>query len=395
MNRVLELSAASLAAALALWVFGVDGGLAAGAEPSFKWANKINVSGTLDGEARWMRYSYVGPESKGAMSDLYVRMLEIGVETAFLGWASSTVVGNSEWIGDYSNAGDKTISFDEVHLDISPPGLPLYGVLGKRTQPFGLFENSMITDPMTQDAYETNKVGLTLGSLAPLDGDLSFTVYKGREQMDHFIGSGLTDSTVVRSAAGDPRQVNSFIASGAFTPAKDCLTLFGAYLNEPGRDTRNATMNLGLALTIPFYRNIVIDGEYMSALNREIYDGANRRFKETVLSVAASYRLTFRARRTRGGGSYAARKAHVRSSPFEVAARFEAFDDDSMSRMLGVWTVKTRQSLGARYNLYDDGTISCYSSLELRQTVLRVPEEQSARVKDSNTEVYCRLGLDF
>ncbi len=199
-----------------------------GGNNALEWINRINLSGTLQGEARWMKYpgaSY--PESKST-SDLYLRIFELGIETNFLDWASGIAVLNSEWIGDYLNMGDEKLTVDEVHGDLRRDSLPFYLVFGKRTQPFGVFENHLVTDPMTQDAYETKKVGATVGVTGGMGLDVSVTLYKGDEQMGHLFQSGLFDTTVIIRNADPVRNVESYIGAVSLAPVNQLITMFGA-----------------------------------------------------------------------------------------------------------------------------------------------------------------------
>lgn len=359
------------------------------------WLSKVKLTGTLNGDFRWMNYSNINRINSTATADLYIRIFELGIEASLLDWATATAVLNSEWIGDYLNQGDEQITADEVHFDLQDSDFPVYLVLGKRTQPFGLFDNYLITDPLTQDAYETQKVGLTLGVTGPLDLDCSITAYKGDEQMSHLFQSGLVDTNLVQRDFVQVNAVNSFILSGIFSPFKNYLTLFGAYLNEPGFEQRNTTLNTGMTLHFPFHRNILIDGEYMKALNREHYQPTNQIFKEGALSVTASYQFVLRHRKVRGGGNYAGRKSHIRAHPIEAALRYEYFDDDAMTKNLQLWSVKNRYSLGGRYTFFDDGKIFAYCELEMKQTRFRLPPSAAANLHKNINELYLRLGIDF
>ena len=360
-------------------------------EVSEKRPSPVSISGSIQGEYRWMRHRDIKDPETDSTSDLYLRKVELGTEISLTDWAEASVVLNSEWIGDEINQGDEKVTVDEATLTLMGEGFPLYLVVGKRTQPFGVFENHLVTDPMTQDAYETKRVGITAGYTGTMGLDLSLTVYKGEEQMNHLFESGLFEDTVSRAGEATD-DVGSYIASFSVEPL-DSLTLFGAYLSEPGRGTRNQTVNAGASFVPPFMEGLRIDAEYMKALKREEYSGATRQYKEAVLSVTAAYEFVLRQRKTIGGGLFAERRAHLISEPLEIALRYEHFDDDGMSNDLGVWTVKDRYSLGARYSFYNDETsgLNAFVAGEYRRTEYRT----DADMKDSNDEVYLRVGVDF
>ncbi len=356
-----------------------------------EFSKRISLSGSLYGEYRWMKNRDITDPDTDSTSDLYLRKLELGIEANLTDWITATTVLNSEWIGDDLNEGDERITVDEATLTLQDEDFPLYLVLGKRTQPFGVFENHLITDPMTQDAYETKRVGITAGYTGPMGLDLSVTVYKGEEQMEHLFESGLFEDTL-RRAGEATDDVGSYIVSATVEPF-EYLTLFGGYLSEPGRGSRNETINGGISLVPPFVEGLRFDAEYMKALNRELYDGIGKEYKEGVFSATLAYEFVVRERKTIGGGLFAARRAHLVSEPLEIALRYEHFDDDGMSDDLGVWTVKDRYSAGARYSFYNDAEtgFNAFLAGEYRHTELRVHTDMN----DSNDEVYLRLGVDF
>ena len=352
----------------------------------------VTLSGSIYGEYRWMNHRDIIDPGTDSTSDLYLRKMELGIEAALTDWASASAVLTSEWIGDDINQGDEKVEVDEAVLTLQSEGFPLYLSLGKKTQPFGLFENHMITDPMTQDAYEAKRAGLTVGYTGPAGLDLSLTVYKGEEQMNHLFESGLFEESLQRTGESASDDVGSFIVSALITPVEG-ITLFGGYLSEPGWGQRNETVNAGVNLVPSFLEGLRIDAEYMKALGREEYEGINREYKEGVFSVTAAYQFILREREVTGGGLFAERRAHLIKEPLEVALRYEHFDDDGMSETLGIWTVRDRYSIGARYSFYNDETagVNAFVAGEYRRTGLRT----DAEMKDSNDEVYLRLGVDF
>ena len=365
-----------------------------GGPDASKWFEKIRFSGSLAGEGRWRKTGDDASPGSTLTTDLYLRMFEIGVEADFADWAAATVLLNSEWIGDSLHGGDGTVAVDEAHLDISVPRFPLYFVLGKRTQPFGLFETHFVTDPLTQDAYETQTVGVSAGLKVPLETDLSLTFYKGRVQSDHLYASGLFDSAAAPVPAVTVARVDSWILSGISTPVKDIWTVFAACSSEPGTGRRMTTLGLGSNLVIPGLKNLQIDAEYMRALGREDVPGLGRSFRETAVSVTASYQFVLRPRTLRGGGNYRSRKSQRLSHPAEMALRFEAFDDGSRASALRSWSVKNRASLGGRYTFFEKGSFQVALELEVRKQTVRVsPAFEGAA--PAGHEVYLRLGLDF
>ncbi|NOZ26028.1 MAG: hypothetical protein GXO94_08080 [Nitrospirae bacterium] len=357
--------------------------------------DRIVIEGAMEGEFRWMKHRDLTAGSDDSTSDLYQRTIELGIGVKLTDWITASAVLNSEWIGDEINAGDEMITVDEAFITLQDRGFPFYAVAGKRTQPFGLFESHLITDPMTQDACETKRVGFTAGCTCPAGMDLSVTVYKGEEQMNHLFESGLFDTETVHRTGEETDDVGSFIVSVSAEPIEEALTLFGAYLSEPGAGSRNETVNLGFNFVLPALENLRIDGEYMKALKRERYEGADREYREGVLSVAAAYEFILRQREVTGGGLFAERRAHVISEPLEVSLRYEYFDDDGLAESIGAWSVRNRCSAGARYSFYNDEItgLNAFLSVEYRRTGLRV--SGPVDMKKDNEEFYARMGVNF
>jgi hypothetical protein len=359
-----------------------------------KGIQKILLSGMLAGEFRWQRTAPAAGIAPVETTDLYLRMLDLAFESSFADWLESTAVLISEYIGDYLNPGDEKITLDEVHVDIRIPKTPVYFVLGKRTQAFGLFENYLVTDPLTQDAYETKKVGCTGGLKGPLDSDLSATVYKGDEQMSHLFESGLFDAETIKRNPVSIRKADSLILAASFSPVKDSLMLFGAYLNEPGSNKRNQTATFGFSFVLPSFQGLIWEGEYMKALSRELYAASGRAYKESALSLTAAYRFVLRERKHKGT-NYRARKSQIRSHPIEIAARYEFFDDDSLTAERQVWSTRTRWGIGGRYTMFEKSSTLFYVMGEYRNSRFRVPPPLRETRPETQDEIYLRLGVDF
>lgn len=358
-------------------------------------AGKLQLSGVLNIDSRWMKHTDFTDKTSPSSTDLYIRKIEAGLEGDFADWVSVTTVLNSEWLEDPLHQGDEKVAIDEAHLDLKIPKTPFFLAAGKRDQPFGLFENYLVTDPMTMDAYETKKVGLIAGVNGPLDSTLALSLYKGTEQMDHLFQSGLFDGQAVLRRPGDaPAKADSYVVSASVSPAGKSLTLFSAFLSEPGNGRRNTTLNLGWNLILPS-ANLLFDGEYMKALSRETYSTAERIIKEAVLSVTASYVAVFRERTVKGSGTYRGRKSQRYSRPVELALRYEYFDDNGMSALFDSWSTRSRVSLGGRYSFYEHDRAAVYFEAELRRQDYRVPARLQPAMGPANIEFYLMLGVDF
>ena len=370
---------------------GPSGATAIAADPG-KWYQRISLSGDLSGEGRWLETGRGGAAS--ASSDIYLRAVELAVEADVDDWLQATVVVNSEYIGDPLAGDDATVVVDEAHLDITVPHTPLYFVLGKRIQPFGLFESYLVTDLLVQDGYETKAVGLTAGLKAPGDTDVSFTAYKGHIRADHLAQSGLLGPTVPDFPGAPAGRVDSWIVSGLTSPLGDDWRVSASLASEPGDAARQTTLNVGSYLSFPLFENIEFNAEYMKALHRDPFPGLGRTFRESALSVTAAYQLVTQEMKDTAGRNYRARKSRRFAHPFVVALRYEAFDDGGRAEALGAWSVRNRIGAGGRYTFYEKGDIEAALSLEYRIQNVRVSPLFAGPVPASRG-LFVRFGLDF
>ncbi len=349
------------------------------------------LSGLLDLESRWSRAAIVRAGGSGSRSDLYVRKVELAVEAPLLHGVNAIAVLSSEWIGDGLNAGDGALGVDEVHLDLE--GRHAYLAAGLRSQPFGVFDNPLVTEPLTQDAYEIKKPGVTLGARGPQGLDLSLTAYAGGALWEHFTSSRLLDAAALARQPLASDRISSCVLTAALAPWDGRLNLSGALDSEPGAGRRNTTANAALQLAPHGSNHLLLDGEVMWALSREAPAGAPRAFKERAGSFSAAYAFTFRPRSLRGGGNYRARRAQRHAHPVLVGVRQEFLDDDGLSAARSIATVRQRTSLGGRYTFADDRGRTAYVSAEYRRTQRRVPAQEPFSRRGH--EGYLRLGIDF
>ena len=340
----------------------------------------------VEGEGRWRARRDVGDKRSGSTSDLFLRRASLGADAKALDFLTARLVLTSEWLGaqttDQGQPVDEKVTVDEGTLTLGKEGFPVYGVLGFRTQPFGAFFPRLVTDPMTQDAYEVKKVGATLGwKPGPWDLDLSATAYRGEEQMAHLFVSGLFDSaSVVRSTDAGLRaeadDVGSWILAATLSPLKD-LVAGAAFVSEPGDGRRNQTLALWTGYTLG---RATAEVEFASALGRERYvlqsSGARlrRSFEETMVSLGLRYNLT---------------------KPLQVAARLERFWDDGLARAAEIWSAETRVSVGAGYTLYEQEETSARVLLEYRLTGYRRGGAARAVAAPEQGEAFAKLQIGY
>ena len=362
------------------------------AAPPLKWTDTVSLSGFLAGDARWRRAG----EGASAVTttDLYLRAFELSVEADVRDWLQATAVINSEYIGDALNAGDSTVVVDEAHLDIDVPHTPIYFVLGKRIQPFGLFESYLVTDLLVQDLYETKAVGLTAGLKAPGSTDISVTAYKGHIRSDHMAQSGLLGPEVPDLPEDPAARVDSWIVSALSSPIGDDWRISAGLASEPGALGRQTMFNVGSYLSFPFHEHLEFNAEFMKALRRDPVPAAGRSFRESAFSVTAAYLLVTREMKDQSGRNYRARKSRRLAHPAVLAVRFEALDDDGRAEALGAWSVKDRICAGGRYTFYEHENVEAALGFEYRRQSVRISPAFAGPTPSAH-EFYLRFGLDF
>ena len=356
------------------------------------WLSGIKMSAILEGESRIQKFTDVTNIESNGSSDLYLRDFQFYIESTLMENVTASAVIITEWLGDDVNQGDGIIGLDQATIEANPGKIPVYLVLGKRTQPFGIFQNHLLMDPMTKDAYETKKVKLTFGYSGPVD--FNITIYKGTEQMDHLLDSGLFGTGIVMRNDPDVRNVGSFILSVAPIKLLDSLQVFAAFLSEPGWNSRNTTLDLGFSLQPASFKHLMIDGEYVKALARELYTPLDQAIKEGVISLSATYHFIVRKRKNIGSGSFRLRRSQIESHPLSFCIRVEHFDDDGLTERLPTWSVNNRMSLGGNWTFSQVGNFIIYGGLEFRRSTYRVnPDFQEMR--SQNSELYLLLGITY
>ena len=346
----------------------------------------IGVTLRVEGEGRWRAHRDAGDKRSGSTSDLFLRRASVGVEARPLDFVTARLVLTSEWLGaqttDQGQPVDEKVTVDEGTLTLRDDGFPVYGVFGFRTQPFGAFFPRLVTDPMTQDAYEVKKVGATLGwKPGPWDLALSATAYRGEEQMAHLFVSGLFDSaSVLRSTDAGLRaetdDVGSWILAATLSPLKD-LVAGAAFVSEPGDGRRNRTLTLWTGYTLG---RATAEVEFATALSRERYvlegsgERLSRSFEETMVSLGLGYNLT---------------------KPLHVAARLERFWDGGLARAAEIWSAETRVSVGAGYTLYEQEETSARVLLEYRLTGYRRGGAARAVAAPEQGEAFAKLQIGY
>ena len=262
---------------------------------------KITLGGFIDLDFDYYDRSDVSDKNSDSTSDLGLGSVDLELRVFFNEWVKTKIVLAADDVG--KEDGDENIKLDEAIMTLECPRVPLYFVGGKTTLPFGVFEDRLIIGPITEDLYEVDTVGATLGFAPDFYGlDISITVYEGQEIIENLEDFNTHEFTPDRKEEDD---VNSFIANVTLEPVEDMLSLSVFYDSEPGDGDRNHT--IGGAFTLEVWK-FSLDAEYITALQREKGENGEEN-KDSAWVVGLALRP-------------------LESVPLEFVTRYEDFDDD-------------------------------------------------------------------
>lgn len=323
----------------------------------------ITLSGTIELDYSYASDSDVSDNTiNDAASELDIGTVSLGLTAQLNDCVSADVVLKGENLDSNSDR----IFWDEVFLTFEKDNLPFYAVVGKRTQPFGVFESLFISDPITQELYEINKTGITLGYADQdmLGIDFSVTVYKGETLITRVNDTGYgwaRDNTAGYAVTND---VSSYIVSMSISPV-DGLTLAAYYSSEPGDTDRNTTLGGSLHFELA---DFIADAEYIGALNREYHITDDREYKENAWFVSLGYQI---------------------ADPLLCSVRYEDFDADK--RQSG--NLDYRYGIAATWTLFETENFTCTLLGEYRRS--EYEHIQSSSTDQSLDELFARLALEF
>ena len=321
---------------------------------------KITLGGYIDFDYDYYEVSDVSDKNSGSSSDLGLGSVELELRVFFNKWVKSKIVVTADDVG--KKDGDESIKIDEATFTMNCPYIPTYFIGGYTVLPFGVFEDRLITGLITEDLYEIQEVGATLGFNPDFYGlDISFTVYGGQDIIENLENYGIHEFSPDREEDDD---VSSFIANVTLEPVEDMLSLSVFYDSEPGDGRRNQT--IGSAFTLDVWK-FSVDGEYVTALQRE--KGENGEENKETAWVAG---LAFRP---------------FESVPLELVVRYEDFDDDQQGNQDEV--LDERYVAGFSYKFLEWTTFFFeydYSNYE---------KERDSDATNHVNEIHFRIGLAF
>ncbi|MEW6378578.1 MAG: hypothetical protein AB1611_03100 [bacterium] len=308
-------------------------------------AEKLEIEGTID-------LDLYGSKQKNTdnSSDVKLDLFELSINSELDEHVSAHAVVNYEYEG-----GDEEESYqlvvDEAAITLSKlADMPLTIMAGKWCLPFGVFNNHLTSDPLTQDAYEINApaVSFTLALEQVKWMDVSLAGYSGRE---------------ARFADPNAELKNDFgnyILNASFAPA-EFFNLSIYFDSEQGVNERNDS--LGASLSAAFLEKLTFDAEYIRALQRD-----QNRPEDSAYSISAAFKPL---------------------SVLELVGRFEGYDDGvdevqdyESGSLIGE---EYRASAGVNYQLHEHATLMS----EYRIT--QVEDEEVSKIQDWTL----RLRLEF
>ena len=127
--------------------------LSAQSEESASWPDRVEISGLVEVEA-----GHAEPYEGDSESDAVLATVELGVAAQITDWVSGEVLFLFE-----EDENDDNIDVDIGTLTIAPPDGPWFVTGGRMYLPFGVYETTMISDPLTLELGEIRKTALMFG----------------------------------------------------------------------------------------------------------------------------------------------------------------------------------------------------------------------------------------
>ena len=264
------------------------------------FGEKVRLNGGFELNYEYLDVNDVDDENSGSSSDFYVSTAELALRVFFNAWSKTKIVVTADDIGQQGGNGE--INLDEAIVTLKSLQLPLYFIGGKTVMPIGVFEDHLIEGTLTEDLYEVDEWGATLGVNPDFYGlDISVSVYRSPQVIENLQNF---DTHEWRSGRQKEDKFRSYIANITLEPVEDTLTLSAFYDNEPGDGSRN--QSIGGAFNLNYWI-FSLDAEYITALERE--NGANgTENKESAAVVGIAFDVL---------------------DSLQLATRYGVFDDDN------------------------------------------------------------------
>lgn len=325
--------------------------------------DRFTLSGAIELDYSGSGNEDVSDKTKNSStSDLDIGTIELGLDANLHKYVTAFALLK----GENLSSNDDKIFWDEVFFTIAGDNMPVYFTGGKRVQPFGRYESLFINDPITQDLYEINGTGATVGYTSAdfFDIDLSFTLYKGETLINRVKDTGYGWERNNSPGYASSKTVNSYIVSAAISPVNG-MDLAVFYNSEPGDSERNTTLGGSFHFEIA---DFITDIEYIGALNREKHAADDKEYRESAWVASLGYQI---------------------ADPLLVAVRYEDFNADRSAD----GNLDHRYSIGMNYTLFENEDFSCNLLGEYRRGEY---EGNNGSANDLKlNEFFARVALEF
>ncbi|MEW5800916.1 MAG: porin [bacterium] len=314
-------------------------------------AEDLTIGGTIDLDI----YGYKNKNTT-SQSDIKLDALELSIASKLSEQVSANALVKYEYNGE-----DYNLFVDEAYVTLSKLiDQPFTITAGKWYLPFGVFNNHLTTDPLTEDAYEICSPAVSF-SIAPeeVEGlDLSLTLYSNREGL-FADDDPNTDRDVHDGYRRD--DLGNYILNASLAQM-EMIELSVYYCSEQGvGGDRNDSM--GASLSATFQQNFTFDVEYIEAIDRD-----DNHPEDSAYSISGAFKVL---------------------PPLELVGRFEGYDDgvsgDQAYDPDSLEGVEYRVSAGANYELIEHATLMS----EFRVTEVEDPDVSNVK------EWTLRLRVEF
>lgn len=263
------------------------------------FGEKVRLNGFIDLNYEYLDLKDIDDKDGGSSSDLFVSSAALALRVFFNEWSKAKIVMDAEDVG--KDGGSGKIRLDEAIVTLKIPATLFYFIGGKTVMPFGVFEDRLIEGTLTEDVYEIDEWGGTIGVAPGFYGlDISFSIYRTPDIIENLQNFDTHDFRPERQKEDKFR---SFATNVTLEPLKDTLKLSAFFDSEPGDGRRNRSF--GGALALNFWK-FSLDAEYITALTREKGENDEEN-KESAAVVGLAFDLL---------------------DSLELATRYEIFDDD-------------------------------------------------------------------
>ena len=175
------------------------------------WLDRITISGIIEAEAGYTDTDFNNPaEEDTDESNVDLATMELGIDAEITDHVNGHVLFLWE-------EGDGAVGLDEGFITIhGGDGFPVYLSAGKMYVPFGNFESTMISDPLTLELAETRESAVQVGF-----------------ESEGFYGSAYVFNGDI-DEAGEDSHIDNFGANAGFILENDnfCINAGVSYINN-------------------------------------------------------------------------------------------------------------------------------------------------------------------